>query len=37
LKYLKAHKYLPFWKETSMEEIAGDLMKEDKKIMEAYN
>jgi len=37
LKYLEAHKKLPFWKETNMEEIAGDLMKEDKKIMEDYN
>lgn len=37
LKYLEAHKDLPFWKETNMEEIAGELMKEDKKIMEAYN
>ncbi len=37
LKYLEAHKKLPFWKETNMEEIAGDLMREDKKIMEDYN
>ena len=37
LKYLEAHKDLPFWKETNMEKIAGDLMKEDKKIMETYN
>jgi len=37
LKYLETHKKLPFWKETNMEEIAGDLMKEDKKIMEDYN
>ena len=28
---------LGFWSETGMEEIAGALMKEDKKIMEAYN
>jgi len=37
LKYLEAHKKLPFWEEANMEEIAGDLMKEDKKIMENYN
>ena len=37
LKYLEAHKKLLFWEETNMEEIAGDLMKEDKKIMEDYN
>jgi predicted metal-binding protein len=37
LKYLKVHEQLPFWKEMKMEELAGDLMKEDKKIMEAYN
>jgi predicted metal-binding protein len=37
LKYLKVHEQLPFWKEMKMEELAGDLMKEDRKIMEAYN
>ncbi len=37
MEKIEAHKDLPFWKETNMEEIAGDLMKEDKKIMEAYN
>ena len=37
LKYLEAHYKLSFWKRMNMEEIAGDLMKEDKKIMEAYN
>ncbi len=37
LKYLEAHNKLSFWKRMNMEEIAGDLMKEDKKIMEAYN
>jgi predicted metal-binding protein len=37
LKYLRVHERLPFWKETNMEEIAGHLMKEDAKIMEAYN
>ncbi|NQT79688.1 MAG: CGGC domain-containing protein [Candidatus Aminicenantes bacterium] len=37
LKYLEAHDKLSFWKKMNMEEIAGDLMKEDKKIMEAYN
>ncbi|MCR4396921.1 MAG: CGGC domain-containing protein [Candidatus Saccharicenans sp.] len=37
LKYLKMHEQLPFWKEMRMEELAGDLMKEDRQIMEAYN
>jgi hypothetical protein len=37
LKYLEEHNKLSFWKKMNMEEISGDLMKEDKKIMEAYN
>jgi len=37
LKYLEAHSKLSFWKKMNMEEIAGNLMKENKKIMEAYN
>lgn len=37
LKYLKVHEQLPFWKDMKMEELAGELMKEDRKIMEAYN
>jgi predicted metal-binding protein len=37
LKYLEVHKKLPFWKDTNMEELAGDLMKEDKAVMESYN
>jgi predicted metal-binding protein len=37
LKYLEVHRKLPFWKNTNMEELAGGLMKEDKKIMESYN
>jgi predicted metal-binding protein len=37
LKYLEAHHKLPFWEKTNMEELAGDLMQEDKKIMEDYN
>ncbi|MBN1272690.1 MAG: CGGC domain-containing protein [Candidatus Aminicenantes bacterium] len=37
LKYLEAHQKLPFWENTKMEELAGDLMKEDRKIMEDYN
>ncbi len=37
LKYLQAHEKLPFWEKTNMEEIAGDLMKEDRKIKEDYN
>jgi predicted metal-binding protein len=37
LKYLDAHHKLPFWEKTAMEELAGALMQEDKKIMEDYN
>src|SRR4030043_930958 len=37
LKYMEVHKKLPFWKDINMEELAGDLMKEDKTVMESYN
>ena len=37
LKYLEAHKELSFWERMNMKEIAGDLMREDVSIMEAYN
>jgi len=37
LKYLEAHEKLPFWKQTNMKELAGDLMKEDRSIMKDYN
>jgi predicted metal-binding protein len=37
LKYLENHEKLPFWKQTNMEKIAGDLMQEDRSIMEDYN
>jgi predicted metal-binding protein len=37
LKYLDVHGRLPFWEETKMEELAGDLLAEDRKIMEDYN
>ena len=37
LKYLEAHNKLSFWEKMNMEEIEGNLMKENKKIMEAYN
>ena len=37
LKYFDTHRKLSFWKKMNMQEIAGYLMKEDKKIMEAYN
>jgi predicted metal-binding protein len=37
LKYLETHEKLPFWKKSDMDKIAGDLMKEDRKIMENYN
>ena len=37
LKYFEAHLKLPYWSDMKMEEIAGDLMKEDRAVMEAYN
>jgi len=37
LKYSQAHAKLSFWKGARMEAIAGDLMKEDPAIQEAYN
>jgi predicted metal-binding protein len=37
LKYLKTHERLPFWNESGMRELAGDLMDEAPKIMEEYN
>ena len=37
LKYLEAHSKLSSWKKMNMEELAGDLMREDRKIMEDYN
>jgi predicted metal-binding protein len=37
LKYLEAHNELSFWDKMNMKDVAGDLMKEDKSIMEAYN
>jgi hypothetical protein len=37
LKYFEVQKNLPFWRRSKMEELAGDLMKEDRCIMESYN
>ncbi len=37
LKYLETHNKLSFWKEMNMEEVAGDLMTEDRDIMKSYN
>jgi predicted metal-binding protein len=37
LKYTQVHEKLSFWKDAKMEEIAGDLMKEDRAVQEAYN
>ena len=37
LKYMDTHKNLSFWDRSNMKALAGDLMKEDPKIMEAYN
>ncbi len=37
LKYYEAHQKLPYWKDMDMARIAGDLMTEDRAVMEAYN
>jgi predicted metal-binding protein len=37
LKYFEVHRRLGFWDETKMAEIAGDLMNEDRAVMEDYN
>lgn len=37
LKYMEAHLRLPFWKQTGMEELAGQLMTESRELMESYN
>jgi len=37
LKYLEAHRALPFWTESRMEELAGELMLEPREVMQAYN
>ena len=37
LKYWETHAQLPFWKQSNMEKLAGDLMHEEKAIMEDYN
>jgi len=37
LKYFEMHQKLPFWKQNKMAEIAEDLMREDRRVMEEYN
>ena len=37
LKYLEVHNQLSFWEKMKMEQIAGDLLGEDRTMMEAYN
>jgi len=37
LKYMEAHEKLTFWKAMKMDELAGDLMREDRDVMESYN
>jgi len=37
LKYFEAHAALPYWADMDMSGIAGDLMNEDRAVMEAYN
>jgi len=37
LKYWEAHQKLNFWQNLRMDALAGELMGEDRRIMEAYN
>ena len=37
LKYLSVHERLPFWSEMDMQDLAGELLAEDRAVMEAYN
>jgi predicted metal-binding protein len=37
LKYLEIHRKLQFWNQAGMEKIAGELMREDRHVMEEYN
>ncbi len=37
LKYLEAHRKLPFWDATDMESLAGPLLAEPREVMESYN
>jgi len=37
LKYMQEHTKLPFWKQSNMEQLAGDLMREDPALQEDYN
>jgi predicted metal-binding protein len=37
MKYLEAHRRLPFWEESGMRELAAGLMEEDLETLEAYN
>jgi len=37
IKYLEVHEKLSFWKKMNMEELAADLMKEDRAVMKSYN
>jgi hypothetical protein len=37
LKYMEAYEKLTFWKAMKMEELAWDLMREERDVMESYN
>jgi predicted metal-binding protein len=37
LKYMEVHEKLTFWKDMKMDELAGDLKREDRDVMESYN
>jgi len=37
LKYMEMHEILTFWDKMNMQDLAGDLMNESEKVMEAYN
>jgi predicted metal-binding protein len=37
LKYLEAHRKLPFWEQAGMKEVAADLLAESRAMMQAYD
>jgi predicted metal-binding protein len=37
MKYLKIHEELDFWERSNMKDLAGDLMAEERTVMEAYD
>jgi predicted metal-binding protein len=37
LKYIEAHRQLPFWAESRMDDVADELMREPRDVMQDYN